>query len=64
MGGEFNLGDENFTDFNKFGDEDVEDIMFLNLGEAGLAVAGFMGLIVLVLLAVFFRKNIMEILKK
>ncbi len=64
MGGEFDLGDKNFTDFNKFGQEDAEDITFLILGEAGLAVAGFVALIVLVVIGVFFRKQIGEILNK
>ncbi len=53
----------NDEDFNKFDQDDAEDIAFLNLGEAGLAVAGFMGLIVLVLLGVFFKKEITKIIK-
>ncbi len=61
MGVEYNI--LNDDDFNKFDQEDAEDISFLILGEGGLAVAGFVGLIVLVVIFAFFRVQIKKIVK-
>jgi len=55
MSGEYDITSD--ADFNKFDGEDVEDIAFLNVGEAGLAIAGFIGLIVIVAVAVWAKKQ-------